>query len=81
MIPWESAPGRDSWPSKQPPRRSRRQREKLLKLYYADALGVETIRQERERIDSETSGAERELKQANAALDEQRRRRPEGRPL
>ena len=33
---------------------------------------METLRQERERIDSETSGAERELKQANAALDEQR---------
>ena len=33
---------------------------------------METFRQERERIDSETSSAERELKQANAALDEQR---------
>ena len=33
---------------------------------------METTRQERERIDSETSRAERELKQANAALDEQR---------
>ncbi len=33
---------------------------------------METFRQERERIDSETSGTERDLKQANAALDEQR---------
>ena len=33
---------------------------------------MDTFKQERERIDSETSAAEGELKQANAALDEQR---------
>ena len=49
-----------------------RQRKKLLKLYYADALDIKTFKSERERIDEETRAVEREMKQANASLGEER---------